>query len=157
GPRQPLVAGDRLESAATAGTGNPARRGGHRRLVYPALASAKKGAHRKGQTIVWVDESGFYLLPALVRTYAPRAQTPILHVPLTHDHLSVISGITRDDRLLLMAQDSPLHSPEVVRFLQHLLRHIPGKVLVIWDGAPIHTGQPVKDFLASGGAARLQL
>jgi transposase len=28
---------------------------------------------------------------------------------------------------------------------------------VIWDGGPIHTGQPVKAFLARGGAARLQL
>jgi transposase len=106
---------------------------------------------------VWVDESGFYLLPAVVRSYAPRAQTPILHVPLTRDHLSAISGITLDDRLFLLAQEQPLHSPEVVGFLQHLLRHIPGQLLVIWDGAPIHKGQPVKDFLASGGAARLQL
>jgi transposase len=104
-----------------------------------------------------VDESGFYLLPAVVRTYAPRTQTPVLRVPLSRDHLSVISGITLDDRLLLLVQERPLHSPDVVRFLRHLLRHIPGKLLVIWDGAPIHSGQSVKDFLASGGAARLQL
>ena len=51
----------------------------------------------------------------------------------------------------------PLGGPDVVRFLRHLLRHIPGLLLVIWDGAPIHHGQAVKDFLASGGAARLQL
>jgi transposase len=45
----------------------------------------------------------------------------------------------------------------VVRFLQHLRRHLPGKVLVIWDGAPIHRGHDVPDFLAAGAAARLQL
>ncbi len=44
--------------------------------------------------ILWIDESGFYLLPAVVRTYAPRGQTSILRVPLSRDHLSVISGIT---------------------------------------------------------------
>jgi transposase len=44
-----------------------------------------------------------------------------------------------------------------VRCLKHLLRHIPGKLLVIWDGAPIHRGQPVKDFLAQGGARRIRL
>jgi hypothetical protein len=26
-----------------------------------------------------VDQSGFYLLPCVVRTYAPVGQTPILH------------------------------------------------------------------------------
>jgi len=44
-----------------------------------------------------------------------------------------------------------------VRFLTQLLRHLPGKLLVIWDGAPIHHGQPVKEFLASGAAKRLRL
>jgi transposase len=91
-----------------------------------------------------------------VRSYAPRGQTPILRVPLTRDHLSVISGIKLDDRLLLLIHERPIRGPDV-RFLQHLLRHIPGQLLVIWDGAPIHHGQAVKDFLAAGGAARLQL
>jgi transposase len=104
-----------------------------------------------------VDQSGCYLLPAVVRTYAPRTQTPILRVPLTRDHRSAISGITPDDRLCLLVQERTLRSPDGVRCLRHLLRHIPGTLLLIWDGAPIHSGQPVKDFLAAGGAARLQL
>jgi transposase len=106
---------------------------------------------------VWVDESGFYLLPGAVRTYAPRGQTPILRVPLTRDHLSVISAITPDGRLFLAMQDHAYKGPDVVRFLRHLLRHIAGKLLVIWDGAPIHRAQFVKDFRAQGAAARLHL
>lgn len=47
--------------------------------------------------------------------------------------------------------------PAVVGFLQHLLRQIAGKLLVLWDGAPIHRAQVVKEFLAQGAAARLQL
>ncbi len=54
-------------------------------------------------------------------------------------------------------RDRSLRGPDVVRFLQHLLRHIPGKLLVIWDGAPIHRAQVVRDFLAAGGAARIRL
>lgn len=42
-----------------------------------------------------------------------------------------------------------------MRFLRHLLRHIPGKLLVIWDGASIHRCKLVQAFLAAGGAARL--
>jgi len=125
--------------------------------VVGALAKPKKEALSEGRTIVWVDESGFYLLPALVRSLAPRGQPPTLRFPLTRDHLSVISGITPSGRLLLQVQDHAFRSPEVVLFLRHLLRHVPGKLLVLWDGAPIHRGQPIKDFLAQGAAKRLRL
>lgn len=45
----------------------------------------------------------------------------------------------------------------MVRFLQLLLREIPGNLLVIWDGASIHRSQAVKDFLVKGGATRIHL
>jgi transposase len=87
----------------------------------------------------------------------PRAATPpLLHAPLTRDHLSVISALTQDGRLLLTVQERPFRGPEVVRFLQHVLRQVPGPVLIIWDGAPSHRAQVVKDCLAQGTTARLQ-
>jgi transposase len=92
-----------------------------------------------------------------VRTYAPRGQTPILRLPYTKDHLSAISAITPQSKLYLHVQERAYRSEGVVRFLKHLLRQIPGKLLVIWDGSPIHRGQPVKEFLANGGAKRIQL
>lgn len=92
-----------------------------------------------------------------VRTYAPVGQTPILTVRLTRDHLSAIGGLTPDGRLFMRLQDHSYKGPDVVRFLQLLLRKIPGNVLVIWDGAPIHRSQVVKDFLSAGGAKRLHL
>ena len=36
----------------------------------------------------------------------------------------------------------------MVEFLTHLLRHIPGKGLVIWDGATTHRSKIVRDFVA---------
>ena len=44
-----------------------------------------------------------------------------------------------------------------MRFLRHLLGQVSGKLLVVWDGSPIHRGQAVKDFLASGASRRLML
>jgi transposase len=122
-----------------------------------AVARAQKKAVEEKRTIVWIDQSGFYLLPMAVRTWAPRGQTPILRVPLTRDHLSAISGITPDGRLFMQVQDRSYRSEDVVRFLRLLLRKISGKLLVIWDGAPIHRGQEIKAFLARGAAKRLQL
>ncbi len=121
------------------------------------MARAFRKAQSERRTIVWVDEAAFYPLPGVVRTYAPRGDTPILDALLTHDHLSAISGLTLDGRLLIQIREQAFRGPEVVAFLRHLLRHLPGPLLVIWDGAPIHRAPPVKDFLAQGSAARLQL
>ena len=107
--------------------------------------------------MLWVDESGFYLLPMVLRTYAPRGQTPVLREYLTHDHLSAISGITPQGDLYMMVQEEAYRGPTIVKFLKHLLRHVAGKLLIIWDGAPIHRAQVVKDFLSSGGAQRIHL
>jgi hypothetical protein len=84
---------------------------------------------------VFVDEAGFSLLPMAVRTYAPVGETPIFKVPLTRDHLSAIGGLTMDERLVMHFQDHSFKGPDVVRFLHLLLRKLPGKLLVIWDGA----------------------
>jgi hypothetical protein len=63
---------------------------------------------------LFVDQSGFYLLPTVVvRTYAPVGQTPILHEQLTRDHLSVISAITMEGKLLMMEQERSFRSPDV--------------------------------------------
>jgi transposase len=126
-------------------------------VVRAAVASAQKRAQAEGRTIVWGDEAAFYLLPLAVRTWAPRGQTPILHVKLTHDHLSAISGITVDGRLFMQAQEHAYDAAGVVGFLRVLLRKLPGKLLIIWDGAPIHKGQLIKDFLKRGAAKRLHL
>jgi transposase len=121
------------------------------------LARAKKGAMKEGRTILFADQSGFYLLPTVVRTYAPIGQTPVLGEHLSHDHLSVMSGITLEGRLLMIEQDRAFKGLDAVRFLKHALIQIPGKLLVIWDGSPIHRSKAVKEFLAEGAASRMQL
>lgn len=107
--------------------------------------------------MIFVDEAGFYPLPFVTRTYAPRGQTPVLRAPLMHDHLAAISAITPEGRLFAHVQDAPFRGPSVVAFLRQLLRQVRGRLLVIWDGASIHHGQAVKDFLAGGAATRLHL
>src|SRR2546421_5481931 len=92
-----------------------------------------------------------------VRTWAPRAQTPVLRVKLTRDHLSAISGITLDGRLFMQVRQMSYDTEALVGFLRVLLRKISGKILVIWDGAPIHRSKELKNFLKAGAAKRLHL
>jgi transposase len=121
------------------------------------VAFSEKEALKEGRTIVFADQSGFYLLPAVVRTYAPVGQTPLLKERLSRDHLSAMSAITLDGKLYMLEQERSFKGEDVVRFLKHLLRQIPGKLLIIWDGSPIHRGRAIKDFLASGASRRLKL
>ena len=121
------------------------------------MAFPQKGALKEGRTIVFCDQSGFYLLPMVVCTYAPIGKTPILKENLTRDHLSAMSGITLEGKLYMTEQERAFKGKDMVRFLKHLMRQIPGKLLVIWDGSPIHRGGAVKDFLASGASWRLNL
>lgn len=43
----------------------------------------------------------------------------------------------------MIEQERAFKARDVVRFLKHLLRQIPGKLLVVWDGSPIHRGGAV--------------
>jgi transposase len=121
------------------------------------VASAQKGADTRQQTILFLDESGFYPLPSVLRTYAPIGQTLILREWWTREHLSAISAISPEGTRSCHGQDGSLNSEDVVAFLEHLRREIPGRLVVIWDGAPIHRSQVIKDFLADGAAQRMHL
>lgn len=86
---------------------------------------------KEGRTNLFVDQSGFYLLPAVVRTYAPVGQMPMLHEQLTRElHLLVMSGITLEGKLLMIEQDRAFKGPDVIRFLKHTLE--PGYRASYW-------------------------
>lgn len=121
------------------------------------MAGNQKGAEAQQQTILFLDESGFYPLPRVVRSYAPVGQTPILQEWWTRDHLSAISAISPEGKVYFHSQDYALNSDDVVAFLEHLLREVPGRMVIIWDGSPIHRSHVIQEFLAHGAAQRIHL
>ena len=40
-----------------------------------------------------------------------------------------------------------IRSPQVVDFLEHLMRHLPGRLLIVWDGLRCHPSRMVWDFV----------
>jgi transposase len=84
-------------------------------------------------------------------------ETPLLRVPLTRDHLSAIAALTPEGRLFMHGQEHSYKGEDVVRFLRPLLRQIPGKWLIVWDGSPVQRCEAVKVFLRSGGGERIPL
>jgi transposase len=49
-----------------------------------------------------------------------------------------------------------IRSPQVVEFLTHLMRHVPGNLLVIWDGLRSHRSRLVRDFV-NKSAERIEI
>jgi len=116
-----------------------------REEVWPELL---RRARRERRVLVFEDESGFYLLPGLVRTYAPQGRTPVIRVKQTRDHLSVMGGMTPQGKVYTLARQESLNGLHCIEFLRHLL-HVAGeRLLVVWDGSPIHRRAAVKEFVA---------
>jgi transposase len=121
---------------------------------WPAL---KAQACRERREIVFVDESGFYLLPGVVKTYAPRARTPVLDEWQTRDHLSVMGGLTPQGKVYSLVRPRSLSGRHTIEFLLHLGRLGGDRLLVIWDGSPIHRRAEVTEFVAeTRGAVRVE-
>jgi len=111
-----------------------------------ALAGAKKNAARQGRIIVFIDESGLSERPHRVRTWSPRGQTPVLQYHFDWKTPSAIAGITWWN-FYFRLYPGALRGPQVVDFLQHLSRHLRGKLLAIWDGLPCHRSRLVREYL----------
>jgi transposase len=92
-----------------------------------------------------------------VRTYAPSGRTPSLQAWCTRDHLSAIAAISPEGQVYFHGQDGALHSADVVAFLEPLRREGPGRMVILWDGAPIHRRQTIKECLTNGAAPRIHL
>ena len=89
----------------------------------------------------------------LKRTWAPRGQTPTLRTSLEHNaRLNLIGGLCvtparRKIKLYLQSHRQSIRGEEVLEFLTHVLHHIKGPIVLVWDKHPIHHRRKVKDFL----------
>jgi len=129
-------------------------------LEAGGVARYQKKASRLGAHLVFVDESGFLLIPTVQRTWAPCGCTPLLHHSQRRERISVISGLSvspKRRRLGLYFRLHPknIQHPEVCEFLRHLLRHLRGPVVLIWDNGTIHGGEAIRKL--QGAFPRLHL
>ena len=72
----------------------------------------------------------------------------MLHESFNWKSLSIIGGLALW-RFYFQIHEGSIKSPQVIEFLKHLQRHIKGRLLIVWDGAPIHRSALVRDYVAS--------
>jgi transposase len=58
-----------------------------------------------------------------------------------------MGGVTPTGRISVLVRQQSLNGLHTIEFLKHLIRHIGPRLLVIWDGSPIHRRRAVKEFL----------
>ncbi len=117
------------------------------------MESHQKKAERLKAYLVFLDESGFLLVPTVRRTWAPRGQTPIVRHRYRREKISAISAVTlspgrRRCGLYVHFHYANITHVEVGLFLRLLLRHLRGNIVVLMDNGSIHGGQAVHDLLS---------
>jgi hypothetical protein len=115
------------------------------------MVPCKKNAKRLGAHIVFIDESGFLLIPTILRTWAPRGKTPIIRHRYKRDKVSVISGVSVSPQRIRFGLYFQMHLDnieqiEVCHFLKHLLRHLRGRIIAILDNSNTHKGNLIAEL-----------
>lgn len=118
------------------------------------LAQGKKNAARLGASLVFLDESGLLMAPLVRRTWAPRGQTPILRQRTnSYRKVSAIAALVvspQRDRVRLIFRLHPnanINAASVLSFFQHLQRHVPGPIVLLWDRFMAHRARMVQSYI----------
>jgi transposase len=115
----------------------------------------KKKARRQGAHLALIDESGLMMAPLLRRTWAPRGETPSLLQSGAHrKKVSVAATLwlspLRDHLGLYFhtLADGYFDNWYMTAFLEAMLRDLPGRFVVVWDGGTMHKGEPIRELEA---------
>src|SRR5919109_315719 len=119
-----------------------------KQYVWPQI---RHQADRLGAHLVFLDESGFLLIPNVKRTWAPRGNTPTLRYCFKHSKISAISALAVSPKRKHLARylqfrRRSFKGPDVKRFLQDLLKQVPGPIILLWDSGRIHRHHEVKTW-----------
>jgi putative transposase len=107
-----------------------------------------------GAQLVLIDEAGALLAPLVRRTLARRGHTPIFKHRARHrEKVSLLAALVFSTALAGLGLHFRTYPKDYVNnvkaadFLRALLAEVPGDVVVLWDGGPMHKGEPIRELL----------
>ena len=110
---------------------------------------------RQNAHLVLIDETGLFLNPLVRRSWSLRGKTPVIGGDGGHrKKVSVIGAVSispvsrRPGLYFSTLPDGFFTAEAVVHFLRDLLKHLRGKVVVVWDGGGNHKGPLIRAFLS---------
>jgi transposase len=114
----------------------------------------QRKARRRGAGLLLLDESGLLMAPLLRRTWALRGHPPeSKYKKGRREKVSVAAGLwlsPRRDQLGLTYQtlvNGYFSNTEVAAFLGAVVPALSDPVIVIWDGGPMHQGDPIRTLV----------
>jgi transposase len=110
----------------------------------------KRKARRRGPGLLLLDESGLLMAPLLRRSWALRGHPPeSKYKKGRREKVSVAAALwlsPRRDQLRLTYQtlvNGYFSNTEVAAFLGAVVPGLSDPVIVVWDGGPMHQGDPI--------------
>jgi transposase len=106
--------------------------------------------------VIFVDESGLLMAPLVRRTWALRGHRPVLQQRGRHREKVSVTGaywwapqpLRQRSSLGFYFEtlsDAYYNSERTAAFVTRLMREIPERIIVIWDGGNMHKGNPVRE------------
>jgi transposase len=154
----------RILAPAAGAAGPSTQRRGRHPLGCQRLAAHSKKARDTDAHLVLIDETGLYLNPLVRRTWSLIGQTPVLDADGgRREKVSVIGGVSVSpvsQRLGFYFATEPggfYTAEKVVAFLRDLLKHLRGRVIVVWDRGGNHKGPVIRKFLSKNRRLWLEM
>ena len=118
------------------------------------MARDRKKRAAANAHVVLIDETGLQLSPLRRRTWALRGVRPVLRqLAGTRKKISALAALTlsphafRRNLYFQTLVDGTFNSARIAAFLRDLLKHLRGKVIVIWDNGSMHKGPAIRKLL----------
>jgi transposase len=120
---------------------------------YPAIKSQAKA---QKAVILWGDEVGMRSDHQTGTSYSPVGQTPVIAGTGQRFGCNMISALSNRGQLQFMIFKGKFNVGVCLTFLRRLLKNNRRKVVLIWDGHPVHRAVKVGEFVAAN-AEKLQI
>lgn len=99
---------------------------------------------------MFFDEFGYSFLEPLGHTWAPRGHPPILRrVTSQRRELSTAVGLTLSGKIYKCHFEHSIKALDIITALQHIQRHVRGRIVLVWDRAPTHKARTASEHLAT--------
>ena len=102
------------------------------------------------------DEAGLYLQATTMAIWAPRGQTPVVRVDPGREQAKFYGTLNLDTGEEIVMRAAIMNSNSTALHLEQILAAVPSvPILLLWDRAPWHRGEPIREVLKAN--ARLEI
>lgn len=111
-------------------------------------------AARQQAHLIFIDETGFLLHPLVRRTWSLRGLTPIMKTRMRwRRRVSAIGAVAISPGrrhlgwYVQFHLDKGIAQEQVIEFLRQLLRHLRGRLVIVWDRLGSHQSKGLRQWL----------